>query len=522
MSNFFNSNINAFKPTNVGKSSLSVFYTNDMHGDIKKIAKLKTAKDTFQKENATNPNLTLSGGDMLLGADKPRNNFIVEFMNKIKLDATTLGNHEFSAKSKGLAETLENAEFKAVSANIEVDEKNELSKHLKNKKLVKSATFMKGGTKFGVIGASPIDSYIGKNEAGENPTKVFDIDKTIKAINDEAKKLEEQGINKIILCSHLGYGEDLDLKVARETEGVDIIIGGHTHTKIDGVNTKNNDGDNKLNLVKSKRNEPVFITQAGGLNEKAGFLNVEFDKNGVLNEKTIVNKLVDVENFEADASVPVMMEKYLGKNETLADVKTPFLPKTSREERLHNNPIHNHYAQALLNRGKESGAEISVFGAPSLRGGMDKQITTYDVKYAMLPFNSDVKVVNLSEKDIVKLLNKNIKTLTEAEKWTPDIYRTGGMSYTISKTPQKDAQGNDIYVKDLVLDNGTTINALNPTDKNIRVAIDDYTFSTTFPEKRNAADIEIIGKEQDIFMDYLKTQKTVDTNLKSRIYSEVQ
>ena len=77
------------------------------------LKKLKTAKDCFEKQNVTVPKLTLSGGDMFLGTDKKRNSFLVDFMNKFKLDATALGNHEFSAKSKGLAENLEKAEFKS-------------------------------------------------------------------------------------------------------------------------------------------------------------------------------------------------------------------------------------------------------------------------------------------------------------------------------------------------------------------------------------------------------------------------
>ena len=270
---------NSFKPQNTSNASLSVFYNNDMHGDLKRLGKLKTAKDCFEKQNVTVPKLTLSGGDMFLGTDKKRNSFLVDFMNKFKLDATALGNHEFSAKSKGLAENLEKAEFKSVCANIEVDEKNDLAKRLKDKKLVKSATFMKGGHKFGIIGASPFDTDITVKEKQDGTgIKQMNVDQTIKAINEEAKKLEDQGINKIILCTHTGYGEHADLKIARETEGVDIIIGGHSHTVIDGANKEDKGGDHKLNVVKSKRGEPVVITQAGKLNKYAGFLNVVFDE----------------------------------------------------------------------------------------------------------------------------------------------------------------------------------------------------------------------------------------------------
>ena len=497
---------NSFKPKYTSNASLSVFYNNDMHGDLKRLGKLKTAKDCFEKQNVTVPKLTLSGGDMFLGTDKKRNSFLVEFMNKFKLDATTLGNHEFSAKSKGLAENLEKAEFKTVCANIEVDEKNDLANRLKDKKLVKSATFMKGGHKFGIIGAAPIDSYIGKNEVGENPTKVMDIDKTIKAINEEAKNLESQGVNKIILCSHVGYGDDKDLKIAKETEGVDIIIGGHTHTVIDGVNTEDKGENEKLNLVMSKRNEPVLITQAGGLNKYAGYLNVEFDEKGVLKQDKIINKLVNLDGFEDSKSVETIMEKYLGKNETLATIKGSYNPKNPTEERLLENPIHSHFGKAMLEKFKDEGAEVAVFGAPTLRGGANEKITTYDIKYAMLPFNTEIGIVDMTEKDLVKVLNANWDKY-QPKAVIPDLCRASGMSFSASTQPKLNAEGEKVYIDDIKLDNNTKINALNPSDKKIKVVIDKYTLMTKLPEKLE--EFKATSTEQEAMIDYLKKKQEI-------------
>lgn len=497
---------NSFKPKYTSNASLSVFYNNDMHGDLKRLGKLKTAKDCFEKQNVTVPKLILSGGDMFLGTDKKRNSFLVEFMNKFKLDATTLGNHEFSAKSKGLAENLEKAEFKTVCANIEVDEKNDLANRLKDKKLVKSATFMKGGHKFGIIGAAPIDSYIGKNEVGENPTKVMDIDKTIKAINEEAKNLESQGVNKIILCSHVGYGDDKDLRIAKETEGIDIIIGGHTHTVIDGVNTEDKGENEKLNLVMSKRNEPVLITQAGGLNKYAGYLNVEFDEKGVLKQDKIINKLVNLDGFEDSKSVETIMEKYLGKNETLATIKGSYNPKNPTEERLLENPIHSHFGKAMLEKFKDEGAEVAVFGAPTLRGGANEKITTYDIKYAMLPFNTEIGIVDMTEKDLVKVLNANWDKY-QPKAVIPDLCRASGMSFSASSQPKLNAEGEKVYIDDIKLDNNTKINALNPSDKKIKVVIDKYTLMTKLPEKLE--EFKATSTEQEAMIDYLKKKQEI-------------
>ena len=57
---------------------------------------------------------------------------------------------------------------------------------------------------------------------------------------DEAKKsvkaFENMGINKIIALTHLGYDDSLkfdnDLELAKQVEGIDVIVGGHTHTEL--------------------------------------------------------------------------------------------------------------------------------------------------------------------------------------------------------------------------------------------------------------------------------------------------
>src|SRR5690606_34943496 len=86
------------------------------------------------------------------------------------------------------------------------------------------------------------------------------------------------GVNKIILVTHIGL--DADLEVAQNTTGIDIIVGGHSHTLFGNayvaseaeypVETTNADG------------ETVIIVQAGSYNTYLGRLDVEFDADGVL------------------------------------------------------------------------------------------------------------------------------------------------------------------------------------------------------------------------------------------------
>ena len=147
-----------------------------MHGDINRLSKLKSAKDSFEKSNKDNSTLALTAGDCFYGKDKQRIGLISKVMNMMKFDALTLGNHEFTPGSKGLAENLKNIDAKAVSANLEIGEDCPLKDRIADKKLVKSAVFMKGGHKFAVIGASPFDAEVGITEDAKAGVRVKDID----------------------------------------------------------------------------------------------------------------------------------------------------------------------------------------------------------------------------------------------------------------------------------------------------------------------------------------------------------
>lgn len=507
---------NFFKPQiankKAGETQLSVFYTNDMHGDINRLSKLKTAKDSFENFNKNNSTLAMTAGDCFYGKNKDRLSLISKVMNLMKFDAMALGNHEFAIGSKGLSEQLKNINATSISANLDIGKDCPLQERIADKKLVKSAVFMKGGHKFAVIGASPFDADVGVSEDAKSGVRVKDIDKTIKAINEEAKNLEKQGINKIILCSHLGYGEHADLKVARETEGVDIIIGGHSHTTIEGVNTEDKGGNYKLNLVNSKRNEPVIITQAGKLNKYVGFLDVVFDKNGVIKTDSVKNDIADVSKFAEDKVVNDLMTETLGEKKHLANVVNDYDPECEFEERYTENPVANHYGKALMKAGKSQGVQVALFTTMDLKKGAVGEVTNYNVKFEMLPYNSDIVAIDMTEKDVVALLNiTGSKVFSEFD---PPLLRCEGMKYTLDQK-YSNAPLTKLNLTDEDGNITATIDVKNPSEtKKIRVAIDDYLLKSAPYSKDILAKYVNgaihLGSQQSIFTDYLEREKTID------------
>lgn len=506
--------INPFTPQNVakkGEAQLSIFYTNDMHGDVNRLAKLKTAKDSFEKANKDNSTLALTSGDCFYGKDRARLGLLTKVINALHLDALTLGNHEFTTKSKGLSEILKGINSKAVSANLEVPEENPLKECIADKKLVKSAVFMKGGHKFAVIGASPFDAEVGADEDKKTGVKVKNADKTIKAIQEEVDKLEKEGINKIVLLSHLGYNDSADLRVARECEGIDIIIGGHTHSVINGVNKETKDEEHPQNIFMSKRGEPIVITQGGKLNKYAGFMDVVFDEKGVIKTDSIKNKLVKVNEFEEDKTVNSMITDALGEKKTLATVKNDYKPACEFEERYTENPIANMYADAVLEAGKDKGVEAVLFGTNTIKKGAAGQITNYELKFDMMPYNSKTFAINMTEKDLVGLLNSTGSKVFK--KKDPELQRCAGLKYTLDQS-----MGDKALTKlDVTDEKGNVIRSIdvnNPSDtKTVKVSVDEFLFygadSKDFCAKYQDK-AEYVGCQHDIFTNYLENKKEID------------
>lgn len=90
------------------------------------------------------------------------------------------------------------------------------------------------GEKIGLIGAAPIDLTARVTHPSYHmDCSVEDLDDTIEDIQEQVQELKEQGVNKIFLLSHMG--NQTDKIVAQKTQGIDVIIGGHTHELIKDV-----------------------------------------------------------------------------------------------------------------------------------------------------------------------------------------------------------------------------------------------------------------------------------------------
>jgi 5'-nucleotidase/2',3'-cyclic-nucleotide 2'-phosphodiesterase/3'-nucleotidase/5'-nucleotidase len=121
---------------------------------------------------------------------------------------------------------------------------------------------------------------------------------------EEAKKMvtqyEKMGINKIVAITHIGFDDnpaiDNDLELAKAVKGIDIIVGGHSHTAL-----------TKPVLIQEKT-EPTVIVQAGQYGEYLGTLHVNFDQNGRIVQYN--GKFIPIAEQKADPEAAKLLIKY--------------------------------------------------------------------------------------------------------------------------------------------------------------------------------------------------------------------
>ena len=170
---------------------------------------------------------------------------IAETLNQMGFDGMTLGNHEFDRGDDYLGEFLQNLTFPIISANIVSDHP------VLNKTIVPYHIYE--DYELAVIGVTTTDTpSIASPGKG---TKFTDVVEAVQRTIDHIKSTTN--ITRIAAMTHIGYEEDQ--KLAEATTGLQLIMGGHSHTPLgDMSNAQGSYPTIKTNLD----GDEVFIVTA--------------------------------------------------------------------------------------------------------------------------------------------------------------------------------------------------------------------------------------------------------------------
>ena len=223
--------------------------------------------------------LLMDSGDIFQGT--PYFNFFggeieMKCMSEMAYDVGTLGNHDFDAGIDGFVKQMPYADFPFVMSNYHVAD-TALSEHVQDY-IIKEV----GGVKVGIFGLGiKLEGLV-----PETLCKGVIYQDPIAQAQRVANRLKhDEKCDAVICLSHLGYSyreyKVSDVVLAGETENIDLILGGHTHTFLKTMKTK-----------KNKNGEAVFVNQAGFGGILLGRIDLYFENNNKAKCQTCKNLFV--------------------------------------------------------------------------------------------------------------------------------------------------------------------------------------------------------------------------------------
>ena len=471
-----------------------------------------------------------------------------ELMNVINFDAFTLGNHEFDDGNKVLKSFLDALTIPIVSSNV-VPDKGSILEGKWKPYLIKNV----GGQKIGIIGIDVVK----KTKESSNPGDDVKFLDEVETARKYVKKLQDEGINKIIVLSHAGYEKNVE--IGEKVDGVDLIISGDTHYLLGkefeqfGLVPEKPDYPKKVN---SPDGNPVYIAEAWNYSYLLGEMKAKFDKNGVIKEliptpkvligdtfeiknaegkvvqlgekekAVIINSIKNNKNIKVVKNDPVtqkLLERYqkekteLGKKSVGKITEEILGGSDNRVPGPHNKDgsfATTLVAESVLHKLRNMGTgnvDFVIGNAGNVRITLNPGNFTYDQAYSLLPFTSNtVFITDITGAEVKQVLEDAIDYVLNGGSTGAFPYGAG-IRYEATKEGNLGTRVKKIEVFDFKANKWVPIDAkksyMLAVNSYIAQGKDGYTTLGKITAQNRGTDTHL--SDTKIFIDYLKEKKEV-------------
>lgn len=470
------------------KNKITIIHTNDTHARVlsddggfgfAKIASL------VKKEKAENPNtLLIDAGDTFHG--KPIINIskgenAVKILNATGYDFMTPGNHDFNYGVDRLIELGKESDFKILSSNIEYKDGNRVFDEYEIVDM--------NGLKVGIFGLTTPETAI-----KTNPKNVegIEFEDPIEASKEIVDKLEDK-TDVIVAIAHVGLDESscvTSKEIAEKVKGIDVIIDGHSHTKLDSGLAV---GD-------------TLIAQTGEYDQNIGKVDIEVDDHKVVSKKAELLKSEDYKDLAEDKNVKSVIENIQKENDTVFSqlvAKTDIDLDGARENvRSKETNLGNLAADAMK---YAAGTDIGFVNGGGIRTSIPKGDITQGKVAELFPFGNIVESIKLKGADVKRALEVSVDSYPELK---GGFLQVSGVTFDFDLSK---AAGNRV---ENVKVNGDPID----TNKEYTVAINDF-----LAEGGDGFDmfktniIAQYGGLEEAFAQYLNSNGTKNCDVTGRI-----
>ncbi|MEM8582029.1 MAG: bifunctional metallophosphatase/5'-nucleotidase, partial [Pseudomonadota bacterium] len=417
--------------------SLHILHINDLHSRIESINRFDStcsAEDETEgkcfggvgrvatKINELRDQLTAAGenvivldaGDQFQGSlmySTYKGTAEAEFMEAIGFDAMAVGNHEFDDGPIKLREFIDLVSFPVVSGNLDLGAEDLLKDHVANHVILDV-----GGERIGIVSALATDT---SETSSPGPNVVFQDE--IEALQQDVAELEAQGVTKIIALTHVGLAKDL--AIAEAVEGLDAVVGGHSHTLLG-----NDNEDASAPYPVMVGDTPVV--QAYAYSKYLGHLELTFDDAGAVTSAE-GNTIVLDASVTPDPDIVARVAELAGPIEELKAQRVAAAAEPIEGDRsvcrAMECPMGNLVTDAMLARVADQGIQIAFQNGGGLRASIDAGEITMGEVLTVLPFQNTLSVFEASGQMLIDALENGVSKVEEGAGRFPQV---AGMKFS--------------------------------------------------------------------------------------------
>lgn len=323
-------------------------------------------------------------------------------MNALRYSAMTFGNHEFDDGTKTLADTfLSGLTVPVLAANVDASADASI-----NGKTKPWTILTVGGRKVGIVGIVNEDTPKLSNPGADMVFKSAD-----EPLRLAVKEVSAQGADIVVALTHVGLQRDKELAAA--VDGIDVIVGGHSHSLLSNTDPK---AAGPYPVVESSPSgRPVLIVQAEAWGKYLGDLTVDFDSKGVPVAWAGAPITLDGSKPQDKAMLAKVsawqeeLKPLLGQS--VGKVTEPLLADCRHGECA----LGDVMADAVRLSAKSQGVRAAFINSGAVRAGLKAGDVSLGDLLTVYPFTDNVASFELSGKDLLEVLEYSVSLATQSE-----------------------------------------------------------------------------------------------------------
>ena len=485
--------------------TITLLHTNDVHGHMvaeygkdKKLTNIGYARVKTYADSIKN-SVLLDAGDVTHGtalAGIENGKGVIDVMKAMGYKAMVPGNHDFNygyqalvdfknqvAPANGSAEG-----FDILAANII---KNTGTNDFKGQTILDV-----DGVKVGIFGIATEETKVKSNPKNTEGITFLD---PVEVARAQVKSLKDQKVDVIVMLAHVGVDEATVVKttdIAEKVDGIDVIIDGHSHTKLDNGKVVNN----------------TLIAQTGNYLKNLGEVNITLRGKDVISKTAVLRDAAFFENIEENKDIAKklddMYEANKSKLEREVGTTAVELDGVREHVRAQETNFGNMVADAMREAAK---SDVALTNGGGIRESIPAGKIDMTQIWTAFPFGNTIMKIEITGADLLAALEYGVADAPAPQGKFPQV---SGISFKYDPKQEAGKRVYDVKVANKALD----------LEKTYTLATNDFMAGggdgyTMFAKGKKLGDY---GMYTEVLEKYLAEHKNVNPKVEGRIVAQVK